>query len=100
MYQINSRNTHLSPPFWPTFPIIDPFNPEHAVKVQKWYMNNLYNRKWNTGSIESRKAKSLAAYNMGATKLVNVLNKMKADGIDIYDSTDWVNKLSEYHKSH
>ncbi len=76
---------------------IDPYKAEDAVKVQNWYMQSLYNREWNKGSKNSRIAKALAAYNMGSTKLVKILNEMKKDKIDIYLSTDWVNKLSEYH---
>ena len=51
-----------------------------------------------SGTEVVRRAKALAAYNMGPTRFVRILNKMKKDGINIYDSTDWVHELPKYHK--
>jgi soluble lytic murein transglycosylase-like protein len=51
-----------------------------AMAVQKWYMNDLYNRPWiNKGNQDQnvRLAKTLAAYNWGSTKLNNFLNEKK-----------------------
>ena len=61
-------------------------------------MNDLLNRSWNKGNDEVKRAKALAAYNMGPTRLVNILNEMKQDGYDIYESTLWINDLPKYHK--
>jgi len=70
-----------------------------AEKFQRAYMEDLMTRSWNKGSDVVKQAKALAAYNMGPTRLVNILNEMKADGIDIYsDDMLWVAKLPEYHK--
>ena len=62
-------------------------------QVRDWYMNDLMNRPWNTKNNPSdsvQYAKSLGAYNWGPTNLVNTLNKAKADGVDIYNSWDWL----------
>ena len=70
-----------------------------AEQFQRAYMEDLMSRSWNKGSDVVKQAKALAAYNMGPTRLVNILNEMKADGIDIYsDDMLWVAKLPEYHK--
>ena len=66
-----------------------------SVNLQKKYMSDLMSREWNKGSEEVVKAKALAAYNMGPTGLVNKLNKLKADGKDIYNNLDWINSLSK-----
>ena len=62
-------------------------------QVRDWYMDDLMNRSWNTKNNPSdsvQYAKSLGAYNWGPTNLVNTLNKAKADGVDIYNSWDWL----------
>lgn len=62
-------------------------------QVRDWYMNDLMNRPWNTKNNPSdsvQYAKSLGAYNWGPTNLVDTLNKAKADGVDIYNSWDWL----------
>ena len=69
-----------------------------ATQFQRAQMNDLLTRDWNKGNEGVRMAKALAAYNMGASRLVGVLNKMKADGYDIYESLDWVEDLPKYHK--
>ena len=54
-------------------------NPEDAVAAQRAYMNELYNRSWNTkeNPIDAvRLAKALAAYNMGPTSLLRNLNSI------------------------
>jgi len=71
-----------------------------AVNLQERYMNDLMTREWNKGSEDVVKAKALAAYNMGPTALVNVLNKEKEKGTDIYNTLDWVNNLSNYKKGY
>jgi hypothetical protein len=71
-----------------------------AVDLQEKYMSNLMNRKWNTGSDEVRRAKALAAYNMGPTKLVKKLNKLRKEGKDIYGSLDWVDSLNDETKNY
>jgi membrane-bound lytic murein transglycosylase MltF len=65
-----------------------------AEKFQRAYIKDLMNRGWNTlgeksESLVVQQAKALAAYNMGPTRLVNILNEMKADGIDIYIVKKW-----------
>ena len=69
-------------------------DPELATSLQERYMTDLLDRDWNTGSEEVRRAKALAAYNMGPTKFVKKLNKLKKEGVDIYNSTGWVNELN------
>lgn len=71
-------------------------NPEDAVAAQRAYMNELYNRSWNTkeNPIDAvRLAKALAAYNMGPTSLLRNLNRQKAKNVDIYRSMDWIENL-------
>jgi len=71
-------------------------NPEDAVAAQRVYMNELYNRPWNTkeNPIDAvRLAKALAAYNMGPTSLLRNLNKQKEKNVDIYRSMDWIENL-------
>ena len=69
-----------------------------STEFQKNYMNDLLNRSWNKGNKEVKRAKALAAYNMGPTRLVNILNTMKKEGYDIYDDTLWIDDLPKYHK--
>jgi hypothetical protein len=66
-----------------------------AEKFQVAYMKDLLGRDWNKGSAKVKRAKSLAAYNMGPTGLVNHLNAEKRRGVDIYDSLDWVDGLGK-----
>jgi soluble lytic murein transglycosylase-like protein len=73
-------------------------NDKLATQFQKNYMTDLLNRSWNKGNDKVKRAKALAAYNMGPTRLVEILNKMRADGIDIENNNDWVNHLPEYHR--
>ena len=71
-----------------------------AVNLQERYMNDLMTREWNQGSEDVVQAKALAAYNMGPTALVRVLNKEKEKGTDIYNTLDWVNNLPNYKKGY
>lgn len=75
-----------------------------ATQFQENYMQDLLTRGWNKLGVKSanekvQRAKALAAYNMGPTRLVDILNEMKADGINIFDNIDWVDRLPEYHRS-
>jgi hypothetical protein len=75
---------------------LDPFNPEDAVELQKFAMNDLYNASFINKPDQSdsvRIAKTLAAYNWGRGNLSNYLNEQKSKGVDIYDSYDWLNNL-------
>jgi hypothetical protein len=65
-----------------------------ATDLQQKYMNDLLSRDWNKGNEQVKRAKALAAYNMGPTKLVNKLNELKKKGVDIYNDLDWVNDLN------
>ena len=75
---------------------LDPFNPEDAVELQKFAMDDLYNASFINKPNQPdsvRLAKTLAAYNWGRGNLANYLNEQKSKGIDIYDSYDWLNNL-------
>jgi hypothetical protein len=75
---------------------IDPFNIKQNSDVQKYTMNELYNSSFidKPGqSEEVRLAKTLASYNLGRTKVSDLLNDLKEEGVDIYNSLDWINKL-------
>ena len=68
-------------------------NAKYNTQVRDWYMDNLSGRTWVTkgNATDSVKmGKQLAAYNAGPTKVLNALQKAKNDGVDIYDSFDWV----------
>ena len=71
-----------------------------ATEFQKAYMEDLLTRSWNKGSDKVKRAKALAAYNMGPTGLVNYLETQKEKGIDIYESLDWVNNLNAETKNY
>lgn len=76
-----------------TFTTQDLYDDTINQQVRDWYMNDLMNRPWNTKNNPSdsvQYAKSLGAYNWGPTNLVDTLNKAKADGVDIYNSWDWL----------
>ena len=75
---------------------IDPFNMKQNSDVHKYSMNELYNSSFINKpgqSEEVRLAKTLAAYNWGRGNVINLLNDLKEDGVDIYNSLDWVDKL-------
>ena len=71
-----------------------------ATQFQKAYMKDLLTRSWNKGSDKVKRAKALAAYNMGPTGLVNYLETQKEKGIDIYEGLDWVNNLNTETKNY
>jgi len=74
-----------------------------ARQFQEAYMNDLYGRDWNKGDDKVKVAKSLAAYNMGPTGLVNFLNEQKAKGVDIYSEeamSEWISGLNEETKGY
>lgn len=71
----------------------DAFNPEDSKMAQRAYMESLLNRSWNKGSEEVKIAKALAAYNFGPTAVVRTLNQAREDGVDIYNSLDWLERL-------
>tara|TARA_R110000824_G_scaffold66344_5_gene172272 strand:+ start:24231 stop:29315 length:5085 start_codon:yes stop_codon:yes gene_type:complete len=83
---------------------IDLYNWEDAIKVQNWYMNDLYNASFidkPNQSDEVRMAKTLAAYNWGRGHMYDLLTEQKEKGIDIYsDDMNWIKELpvetSEY----
>jgi hypothetical protein len=77
---------------------IDPFNMKQNSEVQKYSMNELYNSSFinKPGQSENvRLAKTLASYNWGRGNVMNLLNDLKEEGVDIYNSLDWVSKLPE-----
>jgi len=77
---------------------IDPFNMKQNSDVQKYSMNELYNSSFinKPGQSENvRLAKTLASYNWGRGNVMNLLNDLKEEGVDIYNSLDWVSKLPE-----
>lgn len=72
----------------------DLHDPKYNEKVRDWVFSELGKRPWvdkENSSDSIKVAKVLAAYNAGPTNVVNRLNKAKSDGIDIYNSFDWVN---------
>lgn len=75
-----------------SYKVEDLYNDKINTEIRDWYMNDLYNREWNTKNNPSdsvRATKTIMAYNMGPTNLVNRLNELKAKGYDIYQSLDW-----------
>lgn len=81
----------------------DLYDPKVSAKIQKWYMNDLYNASFINVPNQSDKvrlAKSFSAYNWGRGNLLNYLNKQKEAGVDIYNSEDWINNLPEETKDY
>ena len=76
---------------------IDLNKPEDAVRVQKWMMQEYLpqrpylNKPGQSPEVEA--AKLTAAYNWGQENVRKFLNKRKAEGLDIYESLDWIEKL-------
>ena len=83
---------------------IDLYNWKDAIKVQNWYMNDLYNASFIDKPNQSdkvRMAKTLAAYNWGRGHMYDLLTEQKEKGVDIYsDDMSWIKELpsetSEY----
>lgn len=76
----------------------DPYNPEHSVNAQKWFMNWLSERPYLNKpgqSVDVTRAKVLGAYNWGPGNMKTFLEGQKAKGVDIYNSLDWVENLDE-----
>lgn len=73
----------------------DVYDYNYAKGARDWYMNWLYNRPTvqNAGSELNKRARQVAAYNMGIGNLGKHLEKMKAQGMDVYNTTDWVDTL-------
>ena len=73
---------------------VDVYDWKDSMKIQKWYMNNLYKRPWinkQNQTQDVRLAKTLAAYNWGPTNFNEFLNKVKG-GVDIYNNKmEWLN---------
>ena len=63
-----------------------------ALQFRDNYMNDLLSRSWNKGSDKIKMAKALAAYNLGPTALVKILNKSKKTR-DIYNNLEWLEDL-------
>jgi hypothetical protein len=75
---------------------LDPFNPEDAIQLQKFAMEDLYNSSFINKPDQSdsvRIAKSLAGFNWGRGNLFDYLGEQKKKGIDIYNSYDWLKDL-------
>ena len=83
---------------------VDPFDPEDATKVQKWYMDHLYNASFINKPNQSpivRRAKTFAAYNWGRGNMSEFLNNQKEKGVDIYsDDMKWLESLPEETKDY
>ena len=83
---------------------VDPNNPEDAVKIQRWVIDNYYNKDFinkPNQSDEVRWAKTLAAYNMGPNGLLRFLEKQKEKGVDIYsDDMEWIEDLPKETKDY
>tara|TARA_R110002167_G_scaffold139913_1_gene327592 strand:+ start:611 stop:2191 length:1581 start_codon:yes stop_codon:yes gene_type:complete len=76
----------------------DPYNPQQAIDAQEKYMKWISERPYiNKGTEEVVRAKTLAGYNMGVGNINKTLTKMREDGINIYDDTNWVKKIPQYH---
>ena len=72
----------------------DLYDPVYNEKVRDWLFTNLGTRQWVTKGNPSdsvKIGKQLAAYNAGPGPILKGLNKAKTQGIDIYNSFDWVN---------
>ncbi len=77
---------------------IDPLKPLDAIKGHKKLMTDAYNKPWidkKNAPQEVRDAKTLAAYNMGATSLIDALNAQKKKGVDINKDTKWIKSLPQ-----
>jgi len=67
-------------------------NDNLALQFRDNYMSDLLSRSWNKGTDKIKMAKALAAYNLGPTGLVNILNKSKKTR-DIYNNLEWLEDL-------
>lgn len=74
----------------------DLFDYDYNKKVRDWYMNRLLQSKTITNGNPTdivRLAKQYAAYNWGQGNLGNYLQKKKNEGVDIYQTLDWIEDL-------
>lgn len=81
----------------------DIHDPKQAVMAQKLYMDDIYNKDFINKPNQSdqvRLAKTLAAYNGGPTRLKNILTAQKKEGVDIYNSLDWMSALPKESKEY
>lgn len=63
------------------------------MAIRDWKMNKNLTSDWATKNAAPDSvvyAKALGGYNMGNTSFIKGLEKAKADGIDIYNSMDWI----------
>jgi hypothetical protein len=68
-------------------------DPQIARRAQEELMFSLYRQPWNKGSEENKWIKALAAYNYGSGNTLKLLEKLKSEGVDIYEGTDWIERL-------
>jgi len=72
----------------------DPYDPVQAKQAQRKYMNWINERPYLAkGTDEVKAAKSVMAYNWGVGNAKKFLTEQREKGVDIYDSTDWVNNI-------
>ena len=76
----------------------NPYNASQSVDAQDKYMKWMSERPYIKGDKKTKQAKTLAGYNMGGNRLRVILNKMKADGIDINNNEEWLKELPNYHR--
>ena len=73
-------------------PNADPYNPEEAVKAQRWYMGWLDNhpRLSNFSNPTTKAAAVLAAYNWGIGNFDKKMKELSSKGIDISVTENWL----------
>jgi membrane-bound lytic murein transglycosylase MltF len=74
----------------------DLFDPEYNTRVRDWYMDWLgKNKIINTAGVSdfTRTARQLVAYNWGIGNLQKLLDKHRANGVDVDNSLDWLEGL-------
>ena len=74
----------------------------HSISkhIQEKYMENLFNRSWNKGTNEAKKAKALLAYNWGPENTRVKLNKLIDEGVNVWDNTDFTKYFNEESKQY
>lgn len=68
-------------------------DPSYNRRIRDWHLNKLNRSRTihnNNPSEEVRLAKQYGAYNYGQGKLGKALEKAKNEGVDIYNTLDWV----------
>lgn len=73
-------------------PEADPYNPEEAIKAQRWYMGWLDNhpRLSSFSNPTTKAAAVLAAYNWGIGNFDKKMKELSGKGIDISDTENWL----------